>query len=343
MAWIRFNPTSKFWEEATDETDPATLFTQLDVAAAAIVSGNLAVARMPVSGTWSLSGDLTISGAKVNVPTPTTDTEAATKKYVDDNIPVVTGFVPYTGASGDVALGAYDLSLTDITVNGVGKFVTGISTYNGTPSDAGIVLPDKIPATTTNALYNNGGALTFNGTAVATANAVVTTGSYANPTWITSLAGSKITGQAPTLGGANVTAAGNTGASETDMQSITLAAGLLATDGDTLLIESTCFMANNAASKRWRIKIGTTTIFDTNTGGFSNLTMYCRMTLIRLTSTTGTAFGFFTYPGGGVYAVQYPVAVTETWANALTLKSTGDGDNTNDLSSKTLIAILCRA
>lgn len=63
--WVRFNTTSKYWEKAVDETDPSSLFTQLDVSAAAIVSGNLAVARMPTGGTWSLSTDLTVSGATI--------------------------------------------------------------------------------------------------------------------------------------------------------------------------------------------------------------------------------------------------------------------------------------
>lgn len=155
MAWIRFNYTGKYWEEAVDETDPATLFTKLDVNAAAIVSGNLAVARMPTGGTWTLSSDLTISGAKVNVPAPTTDTEAATKKYVDDEVGGVdlSGLVPYTGASGNVTLGSYTFRAAAI---GVGD----------APSTAGIVLPNSVPSPTTNALYNDAGTLKFNGSAI---------------------------------------------------------------------------------------------------------------------------------------------------------------------------------
>lgn len=59
--WQRYNGTTKIFEKSTND---GASWSALDVSAAILLSGNLAVARMPVSGAWVLTGDLTVSAAK---------------------------------------------------------------------------------------------------------------------------------------------------------------------------------------------------------------------------------------------------------------------------------------
>ena len=48
-----------------------------------------------------------------------------------------------------------------------GAFAGVLAISGGTLSDAGVVIPTAVPATTTMALYNNSGTLTWNGIALA--------------------------------------------------------------------------------------------------------------------------------------------------------------------------------
>lgn len=77
---------------------------------------NLPVAQMPVSGTWTLTGGLTVTGAVVgfgSFPTtpfsaPTTDYQAANKKYVDDSVSGRWNAAVVDAASGKTALADAD-------------------------------------------------------------------------------------------------------------------------------------------------------------------------------------------------------------------------------------------
>ena len=53
-----------------------------------------------------------------------------------------------------------------VIVDGFFRCNAGMSTSGATASSAGLVMPSAVPSSTTNALYNNGGALTWNGTPV---------------------------------------------------------------------------------------------------------------------------------------------------------------------------------
>ena len=65
-----------------------------------------------------------------------------------------------------------DTSANSLVVGGgltatKGAFAGGLAISGGTLSDAGVVIPTAVPATTTMALYNNSGTLTWNGIALA--------------------------------------------------------------------------------------------------------------------------------------------------------------------------------
>ncbi len=53
-----------------------------------------------------------------------------------------------------------------VAITGALSLTAGMALDGGTASTHGIVMPSAVPGTTTNALYNNGGVLTFNGTAI---------------------------------------------------------------------------------------------------------------------------------------------------------------------------------
>jgi len=62
--WQRYNGTTKIFEKSVDNGGS---WAPLGLDAAIITQGALALARFPVSGTWALTGDLTINGAKIIV------------------------------------------------------------------------------------------------------------------------------------------------------------------------------------------------------------------------------------------------------------------------------------
>ena len=70
---------------------------------------------------------------------------------------------------------------------------TGASTASGARTNLGLVIGTDVPSPTGTGASGTWG-INVTGNAATTTNGVVTTGSYADPAWITSLAGSKVTG-----------------------------------------------------------------------------------------------------------------------------------------------------
>jgi len=79
-----------------------------------------------------------------------------------------------TGASSLVVGGATPGSTTGTGGINAGKITlsAGIAISGGTLTDAGIVIPSIVPASTSNCLYNNSGTLTWNGAPLATGSSV---------------------------------------------------------------------------------------------------------------------------------------------------------------------------
>ena len=92
------------------------------------------------STTQTISGDKTFSGVVI-VPAPTSNTHAATKKYVDDSVSAVSGSITVAGDSGT----SQTISLSD-TFTIVGG--TGIDTVAGTSTDSLTINIDSTVVTT---------------------------------------------------------------------------------------------------------------------------------------------------------------------------------------------------
>jgi hypothetical protein len=99
------------------------------------------------------------------------------------------------------------------TVNSLTKWTSATSLGNSTISDNGAALSVGEPVSVAGAVTATGfsGPLTGNVTGTVT-NGVVTTGAYADPGWITSLAGTKITGVVGLINGGTGVAAANAAA-----------------------------------------------------------------------------------------------------------------------------------
>lgn len=119
----------------------------LDLGTNGLIAGNAKLGDFTISGDtisfnngdgtfnrMSIGGDTVVfktrddegesSLTRVNVGAPTSDDNAATKKYVDDSVKNVTeGFVPYTGATLGVDLGSHPLTASNIsTADDAGNF-----------------------------------------------------------------------------------------------------------------------------------------------------------------------------------------------------------------------------
>lgn len=134
--------------------------------------------------------------------------------------------------------------------------------------------------------------------------------------------------------------AGNTTTSETDLYSDTLAAGLLAANGDKVVAQYSLSLVNSTSTKQVKVYFGGTAIFDSGALTISAAaTMNVEVTIIRVSSTvvrckvTAATTGAST----GAYAA-YTEVTSLTLTNTQILKITGTaagvGAATNDIVAK---------
>ena len=137
------------------------------------------------------------------------------------------------------------------------------------------------------------------------------------------------------------TPADNTSTGETDLMSVTLAAGLLSTNGWGVEVVAAFTFVNNANAKTIKFKFGTPTIVAIAGATSQAYSQIVRATILRVSATAQIIEYMTTAPGGiGATVTSATAAGVETMANSLALKFTGQGGATSDISQVLMTATL---
>ena len=195
-------------------------------------SGNLildsAGGTVEIDDNLAVAGDLTVNG--------TTTTINATTISVDDK---------------NIELGSVDTP-TDTTANGGGITLKGTTdkTFNWSDTTDSWTSSEHIDLASGKVIKINGtqvlSATEYAGNAATVTNGVVTTGSYSDPTWISSLAWSKISTTPTTLSGYGITDAQALDADLTAIAGLTGTSGFLKkTAENTWSLDTSTYLTGN--------------------------------------------------------------------------------------------------
>lgn len=133
------------------------------------------------------------------------------------------------------------------------------------------------------------------------------------------------------------TTVGNIGTGVDDLMSISIAAGLLTSNGDQLEVHAAGSYANNANNKEVKLLLGTTALVATGAAAQQNGDWQVRATIMRTAAATQRVIATHnTGASTGVTKITY-TAGTEDFTTALTLKLTGEATTTDDITCKMLI------
>lgn len=139
------------------------------------------------------------------------------------------------------------------------------------------------------------------------------------------------------MGKANTTQVFNSGTAETDLMTYSLPAGTLAADGDTVYFDAVFLIAAEAThTKTAKMKFGSSgsvTVYN-STAGTSFILV--RMWVTRTGAATQRILGTYTVLGGST--TPFAASGTETCANAITVKGTGQSSAaSNEVSMTDLV------
>lgn len=131
------------------------------------------------------------------------------------------------------------------------------------------------------------------------------------------------------------TTVGNSGSSETDLFTTTIAGGTLSANGSTIAFEAAGSWASNLNSKTINIKFGSTTI-NTITG-FTGITIGAAFWSVRgyIMRSGATAQKIYSFIEGSLTTIPNAVTTTETLSGSVIFKITGTGTSTDDISIET--------
>jgi hypothetical protein len=126
----------------------------------------------------------------------------------------------------------------------------------------------------------------------------------------------------------------NSGSGETDLHSATILANTLATNGDALEVIMCFGTASNANNKTIKVKFGSTTIYDTTALAANNSDVIIWAQIMRTGATTQVSFATLSAKNGSAFTQPNVTrgAPGETLSGSVTLKATGQGTSTNDVT-----------
>lgn len=135
----------------------------------------------------------------------------------------------------------------------------------------------------------------------------------------------------------NITTVGNVGTGEDDLMTYTLPASMLKTSGDSVYIEATFTVVNNANQKRVRFYFGSQAVFDSGATGLAVLTAYTISLIIRVFKDGSNTQRYTTdyIATGGLLGPTYSTAA-ETDTSAIVIKGTGETNAASDNDVKQL-------
>lgn len=142
------------------------------------------------------------------------------------------------------------------------------------------------------------------------------------------------TGRIARVGGViktDTTTTGNVGAGDDTLQTYSVPANTLATNGDTLSGTCAGTFGANANNKRLRVKFGATTIFDSGSIAWNTGDWVLQFEIVRTGATTQKAFGKLTTSNSSLYTFADYATAAETLSGAVTLLVTGEATTDNDI------------
>lgn len=119
----------------------------------------------------------------------------------------------------------------------------------------------------------------------------------------------------------------NTTTGETNLWSFTLPASTLDSAGEALELKTSFYYAANGNTKTLKFYVGATS-YTVYTGTLNNVIQELQLRIVWLSATTGALFGFRIDTGTG----SYSVAFNPTWTSSNTVKFTGQGGATGDIT-----------
>lgn len=133
----------------------------------------------------------------------------------------------------------------------------------------------------------------------------------------------------------NTNSVSNSGSTETDLYSYTMSAGTLSTDGESLEGVVAGTFAATANNKRIRLKIGTTTVFDSGSLAITSATDWSlTYNLIRVSDASQKCVGTLTLSNTTTQSFTDYATAAETLSVSNIIKVTGQGTSSSDLTSE---------
>lgn len=285
------------------------------------------------------TGATTAAGARTNLGLGTIATQNSNAVNITGG--TITGVAFDAGAinTGVLALARGGLGIS-MTLGAVGTYLRS----NGTNiAFSAISIADLAAGDYSGKVTSGTYSINVTGNAGTVTNGVYTTGSYANPVWVTSLHADKLAGGiAPTLAFSNVTSAGTSGGALTTLMTGTIPANRFALNGDVLVIRGSVTFAANSNPKFYRLKLGSNTVFTIPTGNYDNISSVFDITVARVGSSTLSVSGFYMIPLGSHAQMVSYAEFTITLTADITVTLEAQGSASNDIVGKLLTGAFWR-